>query len=115
MRSDVIHLAKCGNESAYYCRMRGSECSKHHSGCRYKLKTLKTRNEKNDIHPLAIDLTELYMQAIREGKPTTAWCIDLARTALTAELIAEMERKPKMYAENMIRQRVERDKGVRII
>ena len=119
MRSDVTHFAKCGKESAYYCRMRSSQCSRYHSGCKYKLKTVtrygqSSGRKKNEIHPMAIGLTELYIQAVKEGKGATAWCIDLARTALTAELIADMEGKPEMYAENMIRQKIERDKGVRI-
>ncbi len=120
MRSDVIHLAKCGEESAYFCRMRSSQCSKLHANCKYKLKTIKrygqsSGRKKNEIHPIAIDLTKLYIQAAKEGKPATAWCIDLARTALTAELIADMEGKPEMYAQNKVRHKIERDKGVRII
>lgn len=114
MRSDVIHKAPCGKESRYSCNKGNSHCSKHWPGCKYKLKILKTRKQKNEIHPLAVDLTELYIQACREGKHATAWCIDLARTALTAELIAEMEGKPEMYAQNKIRQKIERDKGVKI-
>ncbi len=119
MRSDVKHLAPCGKESRYSCNKGSSHCSKHWPGCKYKLKTVTRygqpgERKKNEIHPLAIDLTELYIQAAKEGKPATAWCIDLARTALTAELIAEMEGKPEMFAQNKIREKIEKDKGVRI-
>ncbi len=82
MRSNVVHKAKCGQESAYFCRQYGQTgCSKHHTGCRYKLKTVSRYgqpgfNKKNEIHPLAIELTKLYTQALREGKGNTAWCID---------------------------------------
>ncbi len=115
MRSDVVHKAKCGKESAYFCRQYGQTgCIHHHSGCRYKLKILKTRKEKNEIHPLAIDLSKLYIQALKEGKGATAWCIDLARTALTYEQIAEIEGKPALFVENEIRKKIERDKGITI-
>jgi hypothetical protein len=115
MRSDVLHKAKCGKESAYYCRTYGrSSCHHIHSGCRYKLKILKTRKEKNELHPLAIKLTELYAQAAIEGKTATAWCIDLARTAFTYEQIAEMEGKPALFVQNKIKEKIERDKGVTI-
>ncbi len=120
MRSDVVHKAKCGKESAYYCRTYGRmRCAHHHSGCKYKLKTISRYgqpgfNKKNEIHPLAIELTKLYTQALREGKGNTAWCIDLARTALTYEQIAEMEGKPELFVQNKIREKIERDKGVTI-
>lgn len=120
MRSDVIHKAKCGEESAYFCRRvrfstsQNNTCPKHHPGCKYKLKTLTSRKQKNEIHPLAIELTKLYTQALREGKGDTAWCIDLARTALTYEQIAEMEGKSELFVQNKIREKIERDKGVTI-
>jgi hypothetical protein len=115
MRSNVVHKAKCGQESAYYCRTYGRACCvHHHPGCRYKLKVLKTRKEKNEIHPIAVKLTELYAQAAMEKKHATAWCIDLARTAFTYEQIAEMEGKPALFVQNKIREKIERDKGVKI-
>jgi len=40
MRSDVKHLAKCGKESLYYCRLSGKEfCTKFWPKCIYKPKT----------------------------------------------------------------------------
>ncbi len=93
---------------------RENGCPKHHKDCRYNLKTLANRNQKNEVHPLAIKLTEAFTNALMEKMLTTAWCIDLARIALAAELIARAEGKAAMFAENKVRQKIERDKGVRI-
>lgn len=82
----------------------------------YKPKTLKKRNEKNKIHPLGIKLTELFVEALNSNPPlpNTAWCIDLACTAIGWELVAAAEGNPELFVQNKIRQKIERDKGVRI-
>lgn len=115
MRSDVKHLAKCGKESLYYCRHSGkSLCPKHWPNCIYIPKTLTHRKEKNKIHPLAVELAGLFANALVGGLPHTAWCIDLAKTALAYELIAKAENKPELFVQNKIREKIEKDKGVRI-
>ncbi len=114
MRSDVTHLAKCGKESLYYCRTHKTNCSKSWPKCIYELKTCMKREQKNKIHPIAIELTELFTNALISNLPNTAWCIDLARTAISWELIAKAEKKPELFVQNKIRQKIERDKGVKI-
>lgn len=123
MRSDVKRLAKCGKESAYFCRMRSdSTCGKIHPLCRYKPHTIANRQDKNEIHPVSAKLSRLFIEALASGLPNTAWCIDLAMTAIGWELQRE-DYQSKPISENMrdcrvmnkIRQKIERDKGVRII
>ncbi len=79
-----------------------------------KLKTLKGTHQRNEIHPIMIDLSELYLQALHENFPATAWCIDLARTALVSEQIAKAAGKSEMYAQNEIRRKIQKDKGIKI-
>ncbi len=79
-----------------------------------KLKTCTKPRARNPIHPIAIALSELYLDTAKEGLPTTMWCIDLARTAITYEQIAQAEGKSELFVENMVRQKIERDKGVKI-
>lgn len=114
MRSDVKHLAKCGKESLYYCRTHRKSCCKLWTGCIYVPKTLVKRGEKNKIHPIAVELTGLFAEALNNNLPNTAWCIDLAREAMGWELIARAEGKPELFVQNHIRQKIEKDKGVRI-
>lgn len=115
MRSDVKHLAKCGKKSLYYCRISGkTACPKLWPNCIYTLKSWPN-NKKNKVHPLAADLVNLFVNALASDLPNTAWCIDLAKTALSYELIAKAEGKPELFVQNKIRQKIERDKGCRII
>lgn len=115
MRSDVTHLAKCGKESAYYCRHSGdSFCPKLWPGCIFTPKTLTKPSQRNKIHPISVELTVLFSAALSGDLPNTAWCIDLARTAISWELIAKAEKKPELFVQNKIRQKIERDKGVKI-
>ena len=114
MRSDVKHLAKCKNESLYHCRIHKGTCGKIWPGCIYQPKTLKTIKQKNKIHPVAVDLAKLFVSALNSGLPNTAWCIDLATTAIGWELIAQAENKPDLFVQNKIRQKIERDKGCKI-
>jgi len=82
----------------------------------YTPKTCAKRGQRNKLHPVAIALSKLFVEALSSNPPlpTTAWCIELAKTAITSELIAHAEKKSDIYAENMIRQKIERDKGVKI-
>lgn len=113
MRSDVIHLAKCGKESLHYCRNHKAHCPKTWPKCIYKPKTVVGK-QKNKIHPLAIGLAEMFTDALLSNLPNTAWCIDLAKTALGWELIAQAEGKPELFVQNKIRHKIEKDKGVKI-
>ncbi len=106
MRSDVEHLAKCGKESLYYCRMSRDICPKFHPNCTFKPKTLTTTRQANPIHPLVIDLSESYMQAVGLGFFSTAWCIDLAKTAIGWELAG----KEDIFVQNKIKEKVLKDK-----
>ncbi len=123
MRSDTKHLAKCGKESAYFCRMKGDMlCGKAHSNCKYKPHTTTSRAKHNDVHPIASELSTLYIQAIRAGLPNTAWCIDLAMTAFGWEIQPEdyhsqpvSEDMRDMIVMNKLKAKIEEDKGVRII
>ncbi len=113
MRSDVKHWAPCGKESLYHCRRsRESFCPKIWPGCIYIPKTLETTKDKNKIHPISIRLAGLFMDALTSGLPNTAWCIDLAKTAIGWELIALAENKPELFVQNKIREKIEKDKGV---
>ena len=121
MRSDVKYLAKCGKKSLYYCQMSGKTiCPKLHPDCIYIPKTRhffgseRKRKERNLVHPVAANLTVLFIRALANDLPNTAWCIDLARTAISWELIAKAENKPELFVQNKIRQKIERDKGVKI-
>ena len=116
MRSDVTHLAKCGKESLYYCRHSGkSICPKVWPNCIWTPKTLTKPSQNNKIHPIAIELSELFATALIENLLNTAWCIELAQTALSYELIAKAEKKPELFVQLKIREKIERDKGVRIV
>lgn len=113
MRSDVKHKAPCGHESRYQCR-KGA-CPSRHQGCTYTLKTLKKPKDKNKVHPVAESLCEIFVEALMAKLPNTAWCIDLARTALAAELIAEAKGlKTDLFVMTAIRDKIEKDKGVKI-
>jgi len=114
MRSDAKHLAKCGKESLYYCRHSGKMgCPKHWPNCVYTPKEYP-RHRKNKIHPITRELTGLFVAALTSDLPNTAWCIDLAKTAICYELIAKAEGKPDLFVQNKIRQKIEKDKGVLI-
>lgn len=113
MRSDVQHLAKCSKESLYYCRHSGKTiCSKHWPNCIYTPKEYPHR--KNKVHPITAELTGLFADALMSNLPNTAWCIDLAKTAICYELIAKAEGKPELFVQNKIREKIEKDKGVLI-
>ena len=115
MRSDCTNLAKCGEESAYFCQMRGkTTCGHLWPNCKYKLHTLVKPLDKNEIHPLTLRLSSLFIAALAENLENVAWCIDLAQTALTYELIAKAEGKPELFVQNKIREKIEKDKGVLI-
>lgn len=114
MRSDVKHKSACGHESQYQCRK--GRCAGRHSGCDYTPHTLTAKKDKNKVHPVAKNLTEIFVEVLMAKLPNTAWCIDLARTALTAELIAESEGlKTDIFVMNAIRDKIEKDKGVKIV
>ncbi len=117
MRSDVVHLSACGKESAYHCKMQrlsDSHCHMRYEGCKYIPKTCSGPKDRNPIHPLSIELTGLFVSALADNLLNTAWCIDLARTAMAYELIAEAEGKSNMFVMNKIREKIEKDKGVLI-
>ena len=114
MRSDVKYLAKCGRESLYFCHAKsGTYCGRSHPNCIYTPKTLETPKQKNKIHPIVIELSELFINALASNLLNTAWCIDLARTAIVWELIAKAEGKPDLFVQNKIRYKIEKDKGVK--
>ncbi len=113
MRSDVTHLAKCGKESLYHCRTHKNTCGKSHPNCIYKPKTVVGK-QKNKIHPIAIELARLFADALVSNLPNTAWCIDLAKYAIGWELVAQAEGNPDLFVQNKIRQKIEKDKGIRI-
>lgn len=115
MRSDVKYLAKCGKQSLYFCRTQKETCPKLWDGCIYALKTLTKRGERNKIHPIAIDLSGLFVSALMAGLSNTAWCIDLAKTAIAWELIAKAEGRPELFVQNKIRDKIRKDKGLVII
>ena len=81
----------------------------------YTPKTLTKRGQRNPIHPIATALSTLFVEALSGTPPlpNTAWCIDLARTAIGWELIAHAEGTGSdLLVQNKIRQKIERDKGV---
>lgn len=115
MRSDVKHLAKCGRESQYFCRThRDTHCGKHWPRCRYTLHTITSIRDKNPIHPLAIELTQAFATALTDQLLTTAWCIDLARMAIGWELAAQAKGYPDEFAQSKVREKIEKDKGIKI-
>ncbi len=89
-------------------------CSKHWPNCIYKTRTLTSRKDKNKIHPITAKLTALFVDALNCELPNTAWCIDLAKTAVCYELIAKAKGKPELFVQNKIREKIEKDKGVMI-
>ena len=118
MRSYVKHLAKCGEESLHFCRTRldiGQSCGRNHLKCRFALKTCPAKKDKNEIHPIAIELTLLFTDALTGRFLDTAWCIDLARFAFGWEQVAKATGKDSLFVQNKIREKIEKDKGVKII
>jgi hypothetical protein len=86
----------------------------------YKPKTLKSPKQRNKIHPIAVELTQLFANALMSNPPlpNTAWCIDLARMAIGWELAAHGQKSNEdtidINVMNKIIAKVEKDKGVKI-
>ena len=78
-----------------------------------KVKEIKKRLEANKSHPLGAKLNEAFMEAL-PTMPNTAWCIDLARYALGWEVVALQSKKPELFVQNKIREKIEKDRGVKI-
>ena len=115
MRSDVKHLSKCGKESLYFCRTyKDSHCSKHYEGCPYRVRTITDKHRKNRIHPIAINLTELFARSLVCNFLNTAWCIDLARMTFGWEQVAKAKGYPDEFVQAKIREKIEKDKGIKI-
>ncbi len=84
-------------------------------GCIFTAKTLVGRKATNKIHPIADDLTGLFVRCLAAQLPNTAWCVDLARTAVSAEIIARSKGlETDLFVMNAIRDKIEKDKGVKI-
>ncbi len=74
------------------------------------------RAKRNKIHPIAVELTGLFAEALLSNPPlpNTAWCIDLARSVIGWELVAAAEGHSELFVQNKIRAKIEKDKGVLI-
>lgn len=98
----------------------------------YTPKTLENRKQRNKVHPVAAELGKLFIKAIMENPSlfNTAWCIELAvasagweldavakaNIALSGKMSATSKRNMiDLIVGNKIREKIEKDKGVKII
>jgi len=72
-----------------------------------------SKASKNKYYPLGTKLNEAFLESLPD-MPNTAWCIDLARYALGWELDAIKSGKPEMFVQNKIRDKIEKDRGIKI-